>query len=247
MQSLFGRIGGKSRLKKTIVDDYFPKDYEQMTYVEPFVGGGSIFFYKNPSIREVINDIDEGVISVYKGFKKYNGEKISNDVNHTYTKEEFIHIRDMQPKNEYQSFLKNFILFRISILSQQKSYSNKSKISTNFDNSYKERLKNTVILSTDYKNVIKKYDSPNTFFYLDPPYENSNSSLYKDFDIDYNELFNILNHIQGRFLLSLNTSPTILQLFKKFNIYNVKTNYTINQVNYNDDIRHVTEILICNY
>lgn len=35
----FPRVGGKSLLKKKIVDEYFPEDYENMIYVEPFVGG----------------------------------------------------------------------------------------------------------------------------------------------------------------------------------------------------------------
>jgi len=55
---------------------------------------------------------------------------------------------------------------------------------------YKERLKNTIIFSQDYKTIIKKYDSADTLFYLDPPYENS-KDLYKNSEMDYNEMAKI--------------------------------------------------------
>ena len=46
LKAPFGRMGGKSKLKKIIINEYFPKNYENMTYVEPFVGAGNIYFYK---------------------------------------------------------------------------------------------------------------------------------------------------------------------------------------------------------
>ena len=75
-------------------------------------------------------------------------------------------------------------------------------------------------LNENYKNVIKKYDSPNTFFYLDPPYEDS-KALYEYDKFDYNELFNIVNNIKGKFLLSLNDSKNIRNIFKKFKIKSI--------------------------
>ena len=61
---LFCRAGTKYRIRKTIIN-LFPKEYN--TYVEPFVGGGSIFLNapKN-SKKEIINDNDREII---KGFR----------------------------------------------------------------------------------------------------------------------------------------------------------------------------------
>ena len=114
MNPFIGRIGGKKLLKKQIVDKYFPKDYENMIYVEPFVGGGSIYFYKNPSIYEVINDLDTKIIQLFRGFKKYDGNQISSDINRTYNKEMFYSILNSKPKSEYQKFIKELILVKIS-------------------------------------------------------------------------------------------------------------------------------------
>ena len=60
------------------------------------------------------------------------------------------------------------------------------------------------ILNVDYKEVIEKYDSPETFFYLDPPYM-GREKYYINHDFNENshyELASILYKIKGRFLLS---------------------------------------------
>jgi DNA adenine methylase len=246
MRGIIGRFGGKSNLKIRIVDDYFIKDYENMTYVEPFVGGGSIFFYKKPSTKEIINDLDKDVVTVFKGVKKYSDDDIENAINGKYTKEEFKQIQDSKPNTEFKRFIKELLLYRLSFFSAKKSFG-KGDINAKLDG-YKERLKDVTILNEDYKSVIKKYDSSNTFFYLDPPYEES-EGLYKDTETTINELFNILKNIKGKFLLSYNLSKEALELFKSFNIYKIKTVYQPT-FDGSDDIkkkRNITELLISNY
>ncbi len=109
---------------------------------------------------------------------------------------------------------------------------------------YKERLKDVTILNEDYKNVIKKYDSPNTFFYLDPPYENS-KGLYKDVDTTIDEIYNLLKDIKGKFLLSYNLSKRAQELFKNYKIYKIKTKYETDRQN--NRTGSITELLISNY
>jgi site-specific DNA-adenine methylase len=51
--------GGKFFLSQWIVD-HFPNDYEEYDFIEPYVGGGSVFLNKNRSKTiEVINDITD--------------------------------------------------------------------------------------------------------------------------------------------------------------------------------------------
>lgn len=236
-------MGGKFRLKKRIID-LFPKDYENMIYIEPFVGGGSVYFSKEPSKEEIINDIDKDLIEVYKGFKKYDFDKIKKDVDGKYSKEEFFKIKDNIPKDKYNKFLRLFILFRTSYFGLLRSYDRTKSISLR--ENYSERLKNTKIFNTDYKTIIKKFDSPKSLIYLDPPYEGSSEKHYKNSIIDYEELKNILSKIKGKFILSINKSDRIKELFKNFNISEIKTEY-INPITGAKNKRTITEYIIKNY
>jgi DNA adenine methylase len=65
-------------------------------------------------------------------------------------------------------------------------------------------LKITEVENMDFEDVIKKYDSPTTYIYLDPPYwKTENYYNNHDFDRDDHErLANVLKDIKGKFSLS---------------------------------------------
>lgn len=245
MKQIFGRVGGKNLLKNKIVDNYFPENYEDMIYVEPFVGGGSIFFYKKPSKKEIINDIDEGVIDIFKLFKNYDGKDIEKLINRPWNKEDFKEVLDFKPTNDFERGVRELILMKTSFFSMKKYYSKPRRlINASYGDKYKKRLKDTVILNQDFKKVIKKYDSENTFFYLDPPYENS-KGLYENFDISIQDLYDILKNIKGKFLLSYNDSEEAKKLFKNYNINIIHTKYTNPRIG--SQTRKINELLISNF
>ena len=57
MKPFFCRIGSKKPVAEKLISLFPHHD----TYVEPFIGGGSILFLKEPSKVEVINDLDIGI------------------------------------------------------------------------------------------------------------------------------------------------------------------------------------------
>src|SRR5688572_21053851 len=59
MLSLAKTFGGKgSKQIFNWIMSEFPQNYEQLIYLEPYVGGGSVFLNKKTSIEEYINDKD---------------------------------------------------------------------------------------------------------------------------------------------------------------------------------------------
>src|SRR5664280_3229364 len=55
-------IGGKRTLAKRVIA-LFP---EHTTYVEPFAGGAQVFFHKEPSKVEVLNDLDGEMVNFFR-------------------------------------------------------------------------------------------------------------------------------------------------------------------------------------
>ena len=240
----FGRIGGKKLLANEIVN-LFPNDYENMTFVEPFFGGGSIYFKKEPSKKEIINDKDKDIYILLKGLKKYDGDKISKDINESpNTKEGFIRYKNKKTNNEYDKFIKTLYLFKTTFLGLGRSFNSRQN-DLNYGNKYQERLKKTLIFNKDYKDIIKKYDSINTLFYFDPPYEKS-ESIYTHGIIDYEEMNDILNSIKGKFILSINYNKDFIKLFKNFKYKILKTKY-IDSFHGGINNKEIKELIFMNY
>ena len=53
-------FGGKRQLLPIIVR-HLPANIKNLTYIEPFVGGGAVFFHLQPKIS-IINDFNEELI-----------------------------------------------------------------------------------------------------------------------------------------------------------------------------------------
>lgn len=70
MKGIIPYFGGKSRLAKTIIN----KIPEHTCYVEVFAGGASVFFAKDPSPTEIINDLDKDLTTLYRAVKHHPEE-----------------------------------------------------------------------------------------------------------------------------------------------------------------------------
>jgi len=72
----------------------------------------------------------------------------------------------------------------------------------------KHRLKNVVFTCMDAIEVIKKYDTPETFFFIDPPYP-YRKRYYKVHDLDWQHLYDTLKNIKGTWMMVFDpTKPT---------------------------------------
>jgi len=242
MTTILCRIGKKTKIKNKIISK-IPDDFD--LYIEPFIGSGAIFLNLNlENKKSVINDLDKIIIQGHNAIK--SGVSLepktfifSGDQN-TFIKKTHTNIND--------KFLNSVIITCGTFGSKGTGKIYKPITESSFKNKIKhalkqkEHYKNTRIFNTDYKKIIKKFDSNKSFFYLDPPYENS-KSLYKHEDFDFIELSNILKTIKGRFLLSLNDSPNIRNIFKNFNISGLSVKGS-NSYNIGNDRN---ELLISNY
>lgn len=209
--------GGKQNLSSTIVN-LIP---EHHTYCEPFFGGGAVFFAKEPSPIEVINDTNGELINFYRVVKN-NFRQLQREVQAT------LHSRELH-RHAAKAVLAYPELFSeikrawaIWVLANQGYSSLIEKSSTwgydkssnsmakrlhnkrnNFIREFAQRLEKTQIENIDALRVINIRDSKDTFFYFDPPYFNSDCGHYNNYSKqDFENLLVVLSKIKGKFLLS---------------------------------------------
>jgi DNA adenine methylase len=248
IRPIIARVGGKTKLADKIIK-LFPADELIKTYVELFIGGGSIFFKKKEAEKNVINDLDKDIYNVYSDIKK-----VDNIDNFDFTPNEntFNRLKNSDYKNPKDRLYRNLYLSKISFMANRKSYGSTHKggksigknLFANY-NKYRTKLLKTTILNKDYKDVIKKYNKQDTLFYLDPPYSEQKKSWgYKEGEtITPEELLEQLKTIKGFFLMSYDYSPKLKRLFEKdFIVKTISTKYETSTNPFK-----VRELIIMNY
>ena len=208
--------GGKQNMLKEII----PLIPEHKIYVEPFFGGGAVFFAKEPSDIEIINDLNSYVINFYNVCKdKKKFEELEWKIRFTcyhqdeYRKAIFIykHQEMFSDIDLAWSFFVNANMGFANGLNKGFGYEKKdfrtSRSAYNkilrFNEVYHERLKHITIMNLDALEIINRFDDENAFFYIDPPYFNSECGHYKGYSIkDFENLLEKLSTLKGKFLLS---------------------------------------------
>jgi DNA adenine methylase len=202
-------VGGKRQLLKDI-NEFIPKQIK--TYVEPFVGGGAVFFDLQPN-NAIINDYNEELINVYRVVKE-DPEKllIILEEHHKLNSEDYFYkIRAMDRNDNYKDmsniekaariiYLNKTCyngLFRVNQAGQFNTPYGKYK-NPNIINrptilamsKYFNEMKSLKIVSGDYADTLKDLNK-GSFVYFDPPYlpisSSSSFTGYTDQGFGYDE------------------------------------------------------------
>ena len=227
LRKLFCRIGSKTKIAKLITNLIKKVSPDHKIYVEPFVGSGAVYFAieKRPNIKEVLNDKDKDLINAYKLVKRSSLPEEDGERNALFkqlnrynrSNESLTKFYKSKGGSNIEKLGKAIVKYCGTFSSKGSGPAYSSKHS-NFVNKlrnldrYKERMKDTIFHSMDWKAVVNKYDSPSTLFYLDPPYEDS-QRLYEHGIIDMVDLHNTLKELKGQWVLSLNSNPDLIKLF----------------------------------
>lgn len=198
----------------------FPQHF---VYVEPFCGGATMLFARdyNEKCIEVINDTNGDVVNFFKVLRD-DGEKLCENLELTLYSQQEYQLAVDQYKNQHEiDPLERARLFFVNIM---QSYSNKlcagwgttiyrnkyfakssSCYSCKINNlqNYISRMRGVHISCEDAIRCIDRWDSPDTFFYCDPPYINTHQGHYGGYkQDDLQNLICKLDSIQGSFVLS---------------------------------------------
>lgn len=227
MKPFYRYLGGKTREIKYF-EKYFPENFD--LYVEPFFGGGAVFWNLEPK-KAIINDIDKTLMN-FLNYVKTSPEVFNSVVRFwPATKEFFENVRDnwvysgeVAEVQRYFYFLRTsfngYLRYNIKKQKYNMSFGNK-KVITPIPEENIKQLQNAVITSTDYKNILKTYDAEDTFMFLDPPYDGLFNYLFDSSDkssivVILETLKEFLSTCKSKCLLTTGATPLTEELFKDY-------------------------------
>lgn len=213
--TFFPYIGGKHHLAKLIVE-LIP---EHEIYVEPFAGAGHVFFTKERSRVEVLNDANSKIANLFycvafhssEFWSKFRWLVYSRAIRRKLTeklKGKRVELGDVDSAVG-GLFLMNsgfggtpYSGFGYGVKGGGEAKSLKNAM-LRLRSIHKRLLGNVFIECLDFEDVMKKWDSEKTFFYCDPPYYGVEHYYDTPFrKEDHLRLLNRLKQVKGKWILS---------------------------------------------
>lgn len=215
--------GGKSYLAQRIADLCPP----HLHYVEPYFGGGSVLLAKDPEgVSEVVNDINRELFNFWRVLsdlvdfpefqRRVEAIPLSRD------EWESASFSRVYPLSRVDEAVRFFVACRQSLAGRMKSFTaiTRTRTRRGMNGNVSEwlsavdglpevhaRLRRVLIENKPALDLIRSEDTPDTLFYLDPPYLHETRATKDAYDYemgvdDHVELVNAVNNIKGKVMLS---------------------------------------------
>lgn len=241
--------GGKQQLLRRLLPKV-PTDYKR--YIEPFLGGGALFFALKP-LHAVIADSNPELINLYQTTADSVEDLIEVLSGFKTGREEYYKLRDMDPAvlSDVEKAARTVYLNRTCFNGLYRvnrqgrfnvPYGRHKSLRICFPEELRaasEVLKRSTILCADYKDVLTRYAAAGDFVFLDPPY--LPVSQYSDFkrytadqfhEEDHVELAGEVERLHGlgcHVLLTNSNHPMVTELYGRFSIEVVPTRRNISK------------------
>lgn len=218
--------GGKTRMAKRLVKMFPPHD----TYVEPFVGGASVFFHKPLAKKNVIADADPWVIDLYRKVSRGalaqcdGGIKVSKGLFHRAKKNR---------KACYKVALSTLSYHGDRATYGAKSQEGKITLARKLSKAecYAAKLRRARLQRGDFAKVMRDNDSCSAVHFLDPPWPMDYSDKYHAHGgpkkgksrrrgsfgkaMDPQHVFNVSDKMKGTVVVIYNWTPRLAKVFRR--------------------------------
>lgn len=252
--ALFGWIGGKKMLRKQIAE-YVPEQDLPISkrtinhYVEVFGGMAWMLLYKDRWFKsEVYNDYNGELFNLFNVVKFHPQEFRKQLKLLPESQQLFNYLLQNEPLTDVQKAVKCFVKYALSFSSKGETYAFRVPSKQNVLRKILElsnRLDKVAVSNMSYEEIIPRFNKPDVFLYLDPPYFGHENLYQVSFKPeDHNHLRDLLIDFKGKFALSYNDHPVIRELYQGYRIETLSTRYT---AFHPDNNTRVSELLIMNY
>jgi DNA adenine methylase len=241
--------GGKSSLLSQLVP-HFPKKFNR--YMEPFFGGGAVFFSLAEGIPAIINDSNPNLFNLYSVIRDFPHElnEILKLYTEKYSEEFYYELRNTKVENKIEEAAKTLFLNKTCFngLYRQNSKGEfnvpfgkriKCPALSNLENILfvSQKLKKANLFNEDFEKILS-ISCAGDFIYCDPPYEPlSRTSSFNSYtglgfsQKDQERLYESVKQasLKGATIaLSHSSAPFILNLYKEFKIHKILARRSIN-------------------
>lgn len=208
--------GGKVRISSWVTS-FFPR---HKIYVEPFGGAAGVLLNKAPSPLEVYNDLNSDVVTFFSVLRdKEKAAELIRRLRLTpYAREEYYSFYPMPAEGDDIERARALIvragmgigirgaisLRPMGFAAETKKFSGEAKAFVNRVEKMSEiaeRFRSVVIECRDALELIPRYDTPDTLWYLDPPYHCRYSFRYPA-TIDQEAMLGVFKKVSGYVVLS---------------------------------------------
>ncbi len=226
--------GGKSRHLKRLL----PHIPDQAGYIEAFAGGCALLLAKPKSKLEVVNDINGDLVTLYRvaanhpaelarKFRELPGSRVQIDHSRQLLQTRGC-LTDIQRAALFLHLNKRSFAGSGTSLAVARNPANRAFMGTESIIErivqFQSRFDSVVIEHLDYKRLLKNYDHPKNFIFLDPPYGVSDISNYAGWDeAQLTEFRDRVEALQSRWIVTLDDSPLNRELWKRHDVDHLQT------------------------
>jgi DNA adenine methylase len=236
---------------------------EHELYVEPFVGGGALFFHLEPT-NSVLSDVHSELVDFYRALRDGNGKEIHAFMEeHPNDADTYYRVRDEMEVETPLDNAKRFYYLRKTCYRGMLRYNKKGKFNIPFgryktvnyeevkNDGYRRALGGASVLNESFEKVFELHgQDPNAFFFLDPPYDSEFTDYgYCSFGKDeHRKLAECFKEAKAKCMIVIGKTPFIEELYGDYikHEYPKKYRFKLHSNRVGDEI-NTNHVVITNY
>lgn len=229
-------VGGKRRLADRLIPLFPP----HQCYVEVFAGGAALYFLRPmPAETEVLNDINGELVNLYRCLQHHLEEFVRQFKWALSSRQVFEWEKSKRPETltDIQRAARFFYLQQHAFgakvagqnygtVTQGMAAPNLLRIEENLSAAHL-RLCGTNVENLPWRDCIARYDRAHTFFYMDPPYWQTEGYGVPFPFQEYVDMAELMRTIKGKAMISINDHPDIRKAFEGLPMMELDITYTL--------------------